>query len=67
MSAQEQDLRRKRFESDYFIAVDSGSMIVTNRRSMERNGFFHRLAEGLAKYGVTLLLEEHDPEKEDWP
>jgi len=69
MSGSVQDregLRGKRFSSDYFIAVDKGTVIVTNRRTMEPD-FFKELVEGLAEYGVHLSVEVHDPEREDWP
>ena len=69
MSGQElEDLRRKRYESDYFIALNqSGEVIVTNRRSLEAESFFQELARRLREYGISLNVEEHDPHKEDWP
>ncbi len=66
MSEQEQ-LRRKRFESDYFIVVmHDGTLVVTNRRALEP-AFFQQLREHLERYGVSVIEEFHDPNKEDWP
>jgi hypothetical protein len=69
MSGQElEGLRRRRFESDYFIMVDhSGEAIVTNRRALEAESFFQELARRLREYGISLNVEQHDPHKEDWP
>jgi hypothetical protein len=68
MSGQElEGLRRKRFESDYFIAISSGEVIVTNRRALEAESFFQELARRLREYGISLSVEQHDPHKEDWP
>ena|GEM_PF-4184247 len=68
MSGQElEDLRRKRFESDYFIVVGPAEVIVTNRRALEAESFFQELSRGLREYGISLNVEEHDPNKEDWP
>jgi hypothetical protein len=63
-----EDLRHRRFESDYFIVLDqSGEVIVTNRRALEAESFFQELARRLRDYGISLNVEEHDPHKEDWP
>jgi hypothetical protein len=69
MSGQElEGLRRKRFESDYFIALGpSGEVIVTNRRALEAESFFQELARRLREHGISLNVEQHDPHKEDWP
>jgi hypothetical protein len=69
VSGQElEDLRRKRFESDYFILLGpSGEVVVTNRRALEAESFFQELARRLREYGISLNVEEHDPHKEDWP
>jgi hypothetical protein len=63
-----EELRRKRFESDYFIMVGpSGEAVVTNRRALEAESFFQELARRLKEYGVSLNVVHHDPNKEDWP
>jgi hypothetical protein len=61
-----QDLRRIRFESDFFIEVGPGRAVVTNRRSMEPD-FFEELAARLRELGVALEALVHDPGREDWP
>jgi hypothetical protein len=61
-----QDLRRIRFESDFFIEVGPGRAVVTNRRSMEP-AFFEELAARLRELGVALEALVHDPGRDDWP